>query len=117
MGASPATTSSHMMTPLAEHPPLSAESDVAPRGDLQRDHHSDNDDTDDDDTGSDTDPGPSETDTQDDDSDDISWPSTPPPGCLDPHKLPKELMLKTCVLEHRMLVPLLVRFVSFRFVS
>lgn len=42
------------------------------------------------------------------DDEDVEWPATPPPGCLDPNKLPKELLFGTCVLEGRTLVPLLV---------
>ena len=42
------------------------------------------------------------------DDDDVEWPATPPPGCLDPNKLSKELLFGTCVLEGRTLVPLLV---------
>jgi arginine-tRNA-protein transferase len=42
------------------------------------------------------------------DDEDVEWPETPPPGCLDPSRLPKELLFGTCVLEGRTLVPLLV---------
>lgn len=52
-------------------------------------------------------------DDSEDAEDEFEWPSPSPPGCLDPDKLPKELLFGTCVLEGRTLVPLLVRaFVS-----
>ncbi|KAK4052864.1 Arginyl-tRNA--protein transferase 1 [Microbotryomycetes sp. JL221] len=55
--------------------------------------------------GSDDDDDSDESDEKGDD--DTQWPNQPPPGCLDPHKLPKSLLLESTVLEHRMLVPLL----------
>lgn len=48
---------------------------------------------------------------EDEDDDEIAWPELPPPGCFDPDELPKSMLMGTCVLENRMLVPLLVSFV------
>ncbi|KAK4055081.1 Arginyl-tRNA--protein transferase 1 [Microbotryomycetes sp. JL201] len=45
--------------------------------------------------------------SDDPDANAVKWPDETPPGCLDPKKLPKDMLLKTTVLEHRMLVPLL----------
>lgn len=42
--------------------------------------------------------------------DEVQWPDHPPPGCLDPGALPKSMILGTCLLEGRTLVPLMVRF-------
>lgn len=44
-----------------------------------------------------------------DEDDEAAFPSPPPPGCLDPHELPKELLIESFVLEKRTLMPLLVR--------
>lgn len=44
-----------------------------------------------------------------DEDDEAAYPSPPPPGCLDPHELPKELLIESFVLEKRTLMPLLVR--------
>lgn len=43
-----------------------------------------------------------------DDDDEAVWPDIPPPGCLDPDNLPKNVLTETSVLEGRTLVPLLV---------
>jgi arginyl-tRNA---protein transferase len=75
------------MTPLAERPALSDGGDVG--------------------SGS----GEEE---EDEDDDDIAWPQLPPPGCFDPEELPKGMLMGTCVLENRMLVPLLVSVASSR---
>lgn len=45
--------------------------------------------------------------TSEDDDADVDWPDTPPPGCLDPNALPKELLFGTVLLEGSTLVPLL----------
>ncbi|GAA5985354.1 hypothetical protein JCM5350_005155 [Sporobolomyces pararoseus] len=45
---------------------------------------------------------------EEEEEEDIQFPSPPPPGCLDPSKLPKSLLLNSYVLESRTLVPLLI---------
>ncbi|GAA6002619.1 hypothetical protein JCM10207_007596 [Rhodosporidiobolus poonsookiae] len=49
-----------------------------------------------------------EEDEEEDDDDDVAFPSPPPLGCLDPHQLPKDLLLGSFVIEQRTLMPLLL---------
>lgn len=71
------------MTPLAERPELSDEGDVGSGEGGEEEE-------------------------EDEDDDEIAWPELTPPGCFDPAELPKGMLMGTCVLENRMLVPLLV---------
>lgn len=92
----PSPHSSAMMTPLAEKPSLSDEDEVKKVDGGES-------------GGSTEGEGDPEDGEEEDEDEEISWPVLPPPGCLDPLELPKALMMSTCVLENRMLVPLLVR--------
>lgn len=90
--SSPPSPSHNAMTPLSERPHLSDEEDVKKT---------------DDDSGGSTE---QEDDDEEEEDEEVSWPELPPPGCLDPLELPKPLLMGTCTLENRMLVPLLVSF-------